>query len=390
MANEYAQDTAVIKASLGIDKETGALNTPIHLSSTFHQHDFDNYHAYDYARSGNPTREKVEQAIAELEGGTNGFAFASGMAAVSAALFTLSKGDHFIIAKDVYGGTFRLVEQVLPRFGITHTFVDTTNIDEVAKAFQANTKLVYLETPSNPLLHVTDIRTVAKLAKANGCYTFVDNTFLTPLIQKPLDLGADLVIHSATKFLGGHSDILAGLIVTNNPSLAEAVYFLQNSTGGVLGVQDSWLLLRGLKTVSVRMKAGTETAEKIALFLNAEPDVVAVHYPGLPSHAGYDIQVEQATSGGAVLSFDLGSEEAVRELVTHLELPVFSVSLGAVESILSYPAKMSHAAVPEEERLAQGITPGLLRFSAGLEDADDLIADLKQALSFIKKGSVAK
>ncbi|EHL2752144.1 aminotransferase class V-fold PLP-dependent enzyme, partial [Listeria monocytogenes] len=217
MANEYAQDTAVIKASLGIDKETGALNTPIHLSSTFHQHDFDNYHAYDYARSGNPTREKVEQAIAELEGGTNGFAFASGMAAVSAALFTLSKGDHFIIAKDVYGGTFRFVEQVLPRFGITHTFVDTTNIDEVAKAFQANTKLVYLETPSNPLLHVTDIRTVAKLAKANGCYTFVDNTFLTPLIQKPLELGADLVIHSATKFLGGHSDILAGLIVTNNP-----------------------------------------------------------------------------------------------------------------------------------------------------------------------------
>ncbi len=355
MAKEYAQDTAVIKASLGIDKETGALNTPIHLSSTFHQHDFDNYHAYDYARSGNPTRGKVEQAIAELEGGTNGFAFASGMAAVSAALFTLSKGDHFIIAKDVYGGTFRLVEQVLPRFGITHTFVDTTNIDEVAKAFQANTKLVYLETPSNPLLHVTDIRTVAKLAKANGCYTFVDNTFLTPLIQKPLELGADLVIHSATKFLGGHSDILAGLIVTNNPNLAEAVYFLQNSTGGVLGVQDSWLLLRGLKTLSVRMKAGTETAEKIALFLNAEPDVVAV-----------------------------------RELVTHLELPVFSVSLGAVESILSYPAKMSHAAVPEEERLAQGITPGLLRFSAGLEDAEDLIADLKQALSFIKKGSVAK
>ncbi|ENE7826794.1 cystathionine beta-lyase [Listeria innocua] len=390
MAKDYGQDTAVIKASLGIDKETGALNTPIHLSSTFHQHDFDNYHTYDYARSGNPTREKVEQAIAELEGGTNGFAFASGMAAVSAALFTLSKGDHFIISKDVYGGTFRLVEQVLPRFGITHTFVDTTNIDEVSKAFQANTKLVYLETPSNPLLHVTDIRTVSKLARANGCHTFVDNTFLTPLIQKPLELGADLVIHSATKFLGGHSDILAGLIVTNNPDLAEAIYFLQNSTGGVLGVQDSWLLLRGLKTLSVRMKAETETAEKIALFLNAEPDVVAVHYPGLPSHAGYEIQVEQATSGGAVLSFDLGSEEAVRELVNHLELPVFSVSLGAVESILSYPAKMSHAAVPEEERLKQGITPGLLRFSAGLEDADDLIADLKQALSFIKKGSVAK
>lgn len=256
MSDDFSFDTKVVHASLGIDEATGALNTPLHLSSTFHQPDFDNYHAFDYARSGNPTRQAVEEAIAKLENGTHGFAFATGMAAISATLLTLSQGDHFIISSDVYGGTFRLTEQVLPRFGIAHTFVDMGNLDAVAAAFQENTKLVYVETPSNPLMRVTDIAAVARLAKKHNCYTFVDNTFLTPALQRPLDLGADLVVHSATKFIGGHSDILAGLVVTNNDELAEQIYFMQNSTGGVLGVQDCWLLLRGLKNACCSNERG--------------------------------------------------------------------------------------------------------------------------------------
>lgn len=387
MTTSKKQATEVIEAALGIDEHTGALNTPIYLSSTFHQHDFDHYHAYDYARSGNPTREAAESAIAKLEGAEHGFAFASGMAAISAALLTLSSDDHFIISKDVYGGTFRLVSQVLPRFGIRFTFVDTTNLDEVAAAFEAKTKLVYVETPSNPLLQVTDIATVAKLAKAHDSYLFVDNTFLTPIIQKPLELGADLVIHSATKFLSGHSDILAGVIATNNKKLAEQIYFMQNATGGVLGVQDAWLLLRGIKTLAVRMEKSSQSALKLATYLEKHPAVANVYYPGLINHVGYTIQEIQAKNGGAVLSFDLGSEERARQFVNHTTIPVFSVSLGAVESILSYPAKMSHAAMPKAERLNQGITDGLLRFSVGLEDISDLIADFEQALQAISEGT---
>ncbi|MBC1563221.1 cystathionine beta-lyase [Listeria booriae] len=382
MSEEISFRTKVVHASLGIDEATGALNTPLHLSSTFHQPDFDNYHAFDYARSGNPTRQAVEEAIAKLENGTHGFAFATGMAAISAALLTLSQGDHFIISGDVYGGTFRLTEQVLPRYGITHTFVDMGDLDAVAAAFQENTKLVYVETPSNPLMRVTDIAAVARLAKEHDCLTFVDNTFLTPVLQRPLDLGADLVVHSATKFLGGHSDILAGLVVTNNETLAKQVYFMQNSTGGVLGVQDCWLLLRGLKTLAVRMNVGTESAQRVAEFLQADERVAAVFYPGLSSHPDYALQQVQAEAAGAVLSFDLGSEEAARQFVNHVQLPVFSVSLGAVESILSYPARMSHAAIPEAERLKLGISPGLLRFSVGLEDVDDIIQDFQQALAY--------
>lgn len=390
MSDKKQPATEVIEAALGIDKHTGALNTPIYLSSTFHQHDFDDYHEYDYARSGNPTRAAAEKAVAALEGAEHGFAFASGMAAISAALFTLSAGDHFIISKDVYGGTYRLVEQVLPRFGIRYTFVDTTNLDEVAAAFEVETKLVYVETPSNPLLQVTDIATVAKLAKAHNSYLFVDNTFLTPIIQKPLELGADLVIHSATKFLSGHSDILAGAIATNRSELAEQIYFLQNSTGGVLGAQDAWLLLRGIKTLRVRMEKSAESALQLATFLESHPAVESVYYPGLISHLGYTIQEAQARNGGAVLSFDLGSEENARKFVEQIKIPVFSVSLGAVESILSYPAKMSHAAMPREERLNQGITDGLLRFSVGLEAISDLLADFENALQVLSEGCEVK
>lgn len=362
-----------------IDPLTGAVSVPIQHASTFHQFSLDDFGRYDYSRSGNPTREALEDTIAELEGGSRGFAFSSGMAAISTAFMLLSKGDHVLISDDVYGGTYRLITQVLTRFGIEHTFVDMSDLQEVAEQIRDNTRVIYIETPSNPLLKITDIRSVTKLAKAHGCLTFLDNTFLTPALQRPLELGVDVVIHSATKFIAGHSDVLAGLIVVNNEQLAEQLSFLQNSFGAILGVQDCWLVLRGLKTLFIRLKQSSDSALKIATYLDRVPEVKEVYYPGLSNHPGHHIQFTQATGAGAVLSFRLADENAVRSFVEKVTLPVFAVSLGAVESILSYPAKMSHAAMPKEERKKRGIDDGLLRLSVGIENPDDLIADFEQA-----------
>jgi cystathionine beta-lyase len=362
-----------------VDPHTGAVSVPIQHASTFHQFSFDDFGSYDYSRSGNPTREALEETIAELEGGTRGFAFSSGMAAISTAFMLLSKGDHVLISDDVYGGTYRMITQVLTRFGIEHTFVDMTDLQEVALNIRQNTKVLYIETPSNPLLKITDIQSITKLAKAHNCLSFVDNTFLTPALQRPLELGADVVLHSATKFIAGHSDVVAGLIVVKDSDLADQLSFLQNSFGAVLGVQDCWLVLRGLKTLFVRLKQSSEAAYQLAQYLETVPEVKEVYYPGLSYHPGYHIQVTQAKGPGAVLSFRLEDEEAVRQFVAKVKLPVFAVSLGAVESILSYPAKMSHAAMPKEEREKRGIHDGLLRLSVGLEDPLDLIADFDQA-----------
>lgn len=380
---EYGFSTRLIRETLATDPRTGAANVPLYLSSTFHQQDFDHYGKYDYTRSGNPTREALEDAIAALEGGTRGFAFASGMAAISTAFLLLSAGDHAIVPKNVYGGTFRILTQVLGRLGIEHTFVDTTDLEAIRRAIRPNTKVIYVETPSNPTLRVTDIRAVARLAQAHRCYTFVDNTFMTPVFQRPLALGADLVLHSATKFISGHSDVVAGLAVAGNKQLGERLYFLQNALGAVLGVQDSWLLLRGLKTLDVRIRRSARSAQKIAAFLKKQPEVRTVYYPGLADHPGAALQKRQASCGGAVLSFELADEEAARRFVKRVTIPVFAVSLGAVESILSYPPKMSHAELTEAEREQAGIGAGLLRLSVGLEDADDLIADFKAALSAV-------
>ncbi|WP_338469290.1 cystathionine beta-lyase [Niallia sp. XMNu-256] len=380
MSDSFTFQTNLLHNKHKIDPETGAVSVPIQHASTFHQYDIDTFGKYDYARSGNPTREALEDVIAELEEGSRGFAFATGMAAISTAFMLLSKGDHVVITEDVYGGTFRMVSQVLIRFGISHTFVDMTDLEAVKNAIQPNTKLFYVETPSNPTLKVTDIKAICDIAKEHDALTFVDNTFLTPEFQKPLALGADIVLHSATKFLGGHSDVVAGLAVVKDPELAEKFYFLQNSFGSVLGPQDSWLVLRGLKTLHVRMKQSVESAIKLAKFFEQQPLVRKVYYPGLESHPQYDIQQKQATSAGAVLSFDLHNEEIMRTFVNHVKIPVFAVSLGAVESILSYPAKMSHAAMPEEERTQRGITNSLLRLSVGLENVDDLIKDFSDAL----------
>ncbi|WHP42327.1 aminotransferase class I/II-fold pyridoxal phosphate-dependent enzyme [Lysinibacillus boronitolerans] len=375
-------ETSLIHAGVrdGYGDKKGAVNVPMYLSSTFHQESIDEFGEYDYARSGNPTRDALEKAVAELEGGVRAHAFSSGIAAVSAALMLLSQGDHIVMTEDVYGGTYRFVTKVLPRFGISHTFVDFTDLAAVEAAITPATKLLYMETPSNPTLGITDICGVVALAKQHHCLTFLDNTFMTPLHQRPLELGVDVVIHSATKFLSGHSDIIAGLTVTADDKLGQDLYFIQNSFGNILGVQDSFTLLQNIKTTDVRFSRSAESAQKIAVYLASNPLVEQVYYPGLASHPGYAIHQRQSTSPGAVLSFRLPSYAAAKALVEAMTIPVFAVSLGGVESILSYPAKMSHAAMEPEERAKRGITDGLLRFSVGLEHVDDLIADFAQAL----------
>ena len=378
--DEYRFETRLLHNQHKIDPATGAVSVPIQHTSTFHQFDVDHFGKYDYARSLNPTREALEDVIAELEGGVKGFAFSSGMAAISTAFLLLSAGDHVVITEDVYGGTFRMVTEVLSRFGIEHTFVDMTDLEQVKQAIRPSTKAFYVETPSNPLLKVTDIRAISRMAKEIGALTFVDNTFLTPALQRPLELGADIVLHSATKFLSGHSDVVAGLAVVNDEALAKRLGFLQNSFGAILGVQDAWLVLRGLKTLSVRLDFSQHTALKIAKFLQAHPLIETIYYPGLPNHPHYHLQRDQAQGAGAVLSFELKNEAALRTFVAGVKIPVFAVSLGAVESILSYPAKMSHAAMPQAEREKRGIKNSLLRLSVGLENPDDLIQDFSRSL----------
>ncbi|ANC21323.1 cystathionine gamma-synthase [Bacillus cereus] len=381
----YSIDTLLLHNQYKHDPQTGAVNVPIYNTSTFHQFDVDTFGKYDYSRSGNPTREALEDIIALLEGGTKGFAFASGIAAISTAFLLLSQGDHVLISEDVYGGTYRVITEVLSRYGVSHTFVDMTNLEEIKQNIKPNTKLIYVETPSNPLLKVTDIREVSKLAKSIGALTFVDNTFLTPLFQKPLELGADVVLHSATKFIAGHSDVTAGLAVVKDSELAQKLGFLQNAFGAILGPQDCSLVLRGLKTLHVRLEHSAKNANKIAHYLQEHSKVKNVYYPGLQTHLGFDIQQSQATSAGAVLSFTLQSEDALRKFLSKVKLPVFAVSLGAVESILSYPAKMSHAALSQEARDKRGISNSLLRLSVGLENVNDLISDFENALSYVEE-----
>lgn len=373
--------TKVLHGTSCFDPVTGASSVPIYQASTFHQTDLECPGRYDYARSGNPTRQALEEAIAVLEGGTRGFAFASGMAAISSVFMLFSSGDHVIVAEDVYGGTFRFLTKVLSRMGIGVTFVDATLVEQVAAAITPATKGIYLETPSNPTLKVTDLAAVCRIAKQHELLVIVDNTFLTPYYQRPLELGADVVIHSATKFIGGHSDVVAGLAVTKNPDLGEQLYMIQNGMGAILGAQDSWLVMRGLKTLKARLDIGTRSADHIAHWLAEHPAVSRVYYTGLHSHEGHLVQERQASGHGAVLSFDVGSRERAKAIFNQVKLPIVAVSLGAVETILSYPAAMSHASMPAEEREKRGITDGLIRLSAGLEDTEDLVLDLSQALA---------
>ncbi|WP_338542667.1 trans-sulfuration enzyme family protein [Paenibacillus tundrae] len=379
-SSELKFDTKLLHFGDEVDKTTGASSVPIYQASTFHHFDIFNPPQHDYSRSGNPTRQALEDYITLLEGGVRGFAYSSGMAAISSVFMMFSAGDHIIVTEDVYGGTYRLLTSILNRMQIDTTFVDMTDIEEVKAAIQPNTKAVYMETPSNPTLKITDIAAVTSWAQEHELVTILDNTFMTPYYQRPIELGVDIVVHSATKFLGGHSDVLAGLAVARTEALGKQLKQLQNGLGTVLGAQESWLLMRGMKTLGARMAHSEQSTAKLAAWLNERSDVSAVYYPGLQDHPGREVHERQSTGYGAVVSFDVGSGDRAKAVLNRVKLPIVAVSLGAVESILSYPAMMSHAAMPAAVRRDRGITDGLLRFSVGLEDIDDLIADLEQAL----------
>lgn len=363
-----------------IDKETGASSIPKYQASTFHQDDVFNHTGFNYTRFGNPTVEAAEKCVAMLENAKHGLGFSSGMAAINSVLFLLSQGDHLVLGKNIYGGTFQTVTEFLERFGVEYTFVDEANVSEWQAAVKENTKMFYLESPSNPLLTITDLKEVCDIAKENDILTACDNTFMTPLEQSPLELGVDIVIHSATKFINGHSDIVAGLVVTNDDDLNDTLKRYQKALGGVLSVEDAWLLLRGVKTMGLRMEKSIRNANEIANFLKEKSQIKEIYYPGLESHTNHDIHMKQAKSGGAVLSFELETQEQVEQLFNHCQIPIVAVSLGGVESILSYPWLMSHACMEESERLKMGVTPTLVRLSCGIEDAEDLIKDLDQAI----------
>lgn len=373
--------TRLIHGGVMGDSHTGAVSVPIYQTSTYKQDGIGQHRGYEYSRTGNPTRSALEQLMAEIEGGVAGFAFSSGMAAITTVLSLFSKGDHLIFNDDVYGGTYRLIHQVLNRFGIETTFINTSSLEETEKAIQANTRGIYVETPTNPLLKVTDLQKTAAIAEAHSLLFIVDNTFLTPYWQQPIEKGAHIVLHSATKYLGGHSDVVAGIVVVKTQELAEKVHFLQNAIGGVLGPQDSWLLLRGSKTLGLRMEEHEQNAQKIARFLSQHPQINKVYYPGLPSHPHHALASQQAKGYGGMISFTVDSEKKAMALIDSLRYFTLAESLGAVETLISLPARMTHASIPEARRNLLGITPGLIRISVGIEDGEDLIEDLEQGLA---------
>jgi cystathionine gamma-synthase len=364
---------------------TGAVSFPVYQSTAFRHPKLGQSTGFDYSRTKNPTRAVLEEAIAQLEAGDQGFASSSGMASLQTIFALFSQGDHLIVSLDLYGGTYRLLEKIMSRFGITATYVDTNDLDALEAERTPSTKGVLIETPTNPLMMVTDIAKVCAWAKCHGILTIVDNTLLTPFLQRPIELGADIVIHSATKYLGGHNDVLAGLIVTKGKELSEQVAFLHNSIGAVLGPQDSWLLMRGMKTLALRMERHQYNATRIAEFLKEHPDVEEVYYPALPQHPGFEIQNRQSSGNTGIFSFRLKDARMVEPILRHIKLIAFAESLGGVESLMTYPAVQTHADIPEEIRRKVGVDDRLLRFSVGIEHADDLIADLAGAIVQAKR-----
>jgi cysteine-S-conjugate beta-lyase len=379
------QATTQLIHSIPVDPLTGAISVPIYQTSTFVQEAPGVNKGYDYARSGNPTRAVLETLIAQLENGSTGLAFGSGLAAIDAVLKLLQTGDEIIAVDDIYGGAFRLFEQVYRKFGIHVTYVDTTEIETIFNALTPRTKLIWIETPTNPTLKISDIEAIAKLAKAHRCLLCVDNTFASPALQKPLSLGADIVIHSGTKYLGGHSDLIAGLVVTKEPALGQKVKFFQNACGAILGPFDSWLLIRGIETLHLRVRQHAASALAIAEFLLQHPAVDKVYYPGLTTHPGHAIARKQAKGFGGIVSFSLkeDTEAAATAFVTSTGLFKLAESLGGIKSLISHPATMTHKTIPAEKRKAAGVTDSLIRLSTGLEDTEDLLEDLRQALDKI-------
>jgi len=363
------------------DPATGAIIVPIYQTSTFVQEELGKHKGYEYARTSNPTRAALERNLAALERGQFAFAFASGMAAINVTLSLLKSGDHVVAGHNLYGGTFRLFERVLKTFGLEFSYANTTRLDEVARAIQPRTRMLYIETPTNPLMEVTDIAAAAALAHERGLLLVVDNTFMSPYFQRPLELGADIVLHSTTKYLNGHSDGVGGAVILNDAPTAERLKFLQNAAGAVLGPFDSWLVLRGVKTLAIRMRQHNENGLAVARFLEKHPKVHKVHYPGLPSHPQHALARRQMSGFGGMLSFETGSLENAGKVLKSVRLCSLAESLGGVETLISHPASMTHASVPPEERRRLGITDGLVRISVGIEDAEDLLADLDQALA---------
>ncbi|WP_173917142.1 bifunctional cystathionine gamma-lyase/homocysteine desulfhydrase [Halobacillus sp. Marseille-Q1614] len=372
--------TQLIHGGITGDERTGAVSVPIYQVSTYKQEGVGKHSGYEYSRTGNPTRFALEELIKELEGGHAGFAFGSGMAAITAVLMTFNQGDHIIFTDDVYGGSYRLVSKVMNRFGIEASFVDTSSIENIEAAIIDRTKAIYVETPTNPLLKVTDMKKVSKLAKSKGLTFIVDNTFSTPYWQNPMEDGADIVLHSATKYLGGHSDVVAGLVVVNSQQLAEDVHFVLNSSGGVLGPHDSWLLMRGIKTLGVRMEEIESNTKEFVEFLQGLPEITNIYYPGLESHPGHEVHKQQARGNGGMISFDVGSGKKADQVLRNVKYFTLAESLGAVESLISVPAMMTHASIPADRRTELGITDGLVRVSIGLEDIEDLKEDFLEAL----------
>jgi len=372
--------TDCVHAGQSPDEKTGAVITPIYQTSTYKQDGIGKHRGYEYARTANPTREALERNVAALEKGKFGIAYSSGMAATDTILRLFAPGDEIVVTDNVYGGTYRLFELVLKQLGYVFKFVDTSDLKQVEAALSPKTRLVFLESPTNPMLRVTDIRAVAQMAHARGAVVCVDNTFMSPYLQTPLELGADIVVHSTTKFLNGHSDMVGGIVILNDETKAQKLRFLQNAVGAVPGPMDCFLALRGTKTLAVRMRQHEENARTLAAFLSRHPKLKSVNYPGLPGHPQHELAKKQARGFGALISFDTGSLENADQVLKATKLFTLAESLGGVESLISHPSTMTHGSVPPAEKLKLGVTPGLVRISVGIEDVEDLQTDLDQAL----------
>ena len=377
---QVSLDTELVQIGVGRDRQTGAISVPIHPSATYRHPAVGESTGYDYTRSGNPTRQALEEGLARLEGGSRGLAFASGMAALTTFFLHFSSGDHLIVSEDLYGGTYRVLDRIFADFGLTTSYVDTTDSSRVEAAIRDTTRALLVETPGNPLLGVADLEALGELCRRRQLLFAVDNTFLSPVLQRPIDFGADVVLHSGTKYLGGHSDLCSGVLVTRTLELGERFYFLQNTTGAILPPQDSWLLIRSLKTLALRMERHCQNAMQIATWLEAHPRVGTVYYPGLVSHPGHQLSKRQCKGFGGMLSFRVASPEHARQVLQRLQLISFAESLGGVESLMTLPALQTHGDIPVEERERLGICESLLRLSVGIESVDDIIADLEQAL----------
>ncbi len=379
--------------SVPVDELTGSISVPIYQTATYVQEAPGINKGYDYGRSNNPTRHALEKIVAQLENGTAGFAFATGLAAIDAVLKLLQAGDEIVAVDDIYGGAYRLFTHVYQKFGITVKYVDTTDIENVVDAVSKKTRLVWLESPTNPTLKISDIKKIADVGHANGALVVVDNTFASPVAQQPLLLGADIVVHSGTKYLGGHSDLIAGLVVVGTEDLAEKIKFIQNASGGILGPQDCWLTIRGIETVTLRVERQCNTALQVAEYLCGHEEVASVYYPGLPGHKNHELAARQQNGlFGGVVSFTLkeNTEEAAVKFVTSTTYFKLAESLGGVKSLLCHPAQMTHKSIPREKRLQAGIADSLIRLSCGIEDAEDLIADLKHAFHLVNQRALVQ